>query len=78
MTSSVAESLPTNSRRSDMSKPPPIQVCIHPDHPAQRHGHYGYGGAHWCSDFNSPLLGEANMGATENGWILIYEKSNKE
>lgn len=55
-------------------KPPPIQICTHSDHPARRHGHYGYGGRYWCSDFNSPLLSEENMGHVRNGWILIFEK----
>jgi hypothetical protein len=55
-------------------KPPAIRQCQHPDHPAKRHGHYGYGGAHWCSDFGSPALGEDNMGHIERGWIVIFEK----
>jgi hypothetical protein len=54
--------------------PPAIRVCTRADHPAKRHGHYGYGGAHWCSDFRSPLLSEDNMGHVERGWIVIFEK----
>ncbi len=38
-------------------------LCRRDDHPARRHGHYGYGGTYWCSDFRSPLLDEANMGS---------------
>lgn len=53
---------------------PAIQVCTRADHPASRHGHYGYGGRYWCTDLRSPLLSEENMGAVERGWILIYEK----
>lgn len=55
-------------------KPPKVQKCTHPDHPAKRHGHYGYGGSNWCSDFGSPLLSEYNMGVVKRGWIVIYEK----
>jgi hypothetical protein len=54
--------------------PPPVQQCTNPDHPARRHGHYGYAG-HWCTDFNSPLLGEDNGGHIERGWIVLYERS---
>lgn len=61
-----------------MTNPPPIQVCTHPDHPARRHGHYGYGGRYWCSDFRSPLMSEENNAATWKGWILIFEKSADE
>ncbi len=58
--------------------PPAIQVCTRADHPAKRHGHYGYGGRYACTDFNSPLLGEENMGFVERGWILIYEKKGSD
>lgn len=61
-----------------MTNPPPIQVCTHPTHPARRHGHYGYGGAHWCTDFNSPALSEENMGHVEGGWIVLYEKPTED
>lgn len=54
-------------------KPPAIRQCDRADHPAKRHGHYGYGGRYWCSDFNSPLLGEGNMGHVEGGYIVIFE-----
>ena len=37
--------------------------CVRSEHPAAAHGHYGYAGRHWCSDFRSPLLSEANMGS---------------
>lgn len=57
-----------------MRKPPAIQICTRADHPAKRHGHYGYGGRSWCSDFGSPLLSEDNMGHIENGYIVIFEK----
>lgn len=59
------------------SKPPAIRECTRSDHPAKRHGHYGFGGVHWCSDFGSPLLGEGNMGHIENGYIVIFEKKEK-
>ena len=54
--------------------PPAIRICTQSDHPAKRHGHYGYGGRYSCTDFRSPLLGEANMGHVERGWIVIFEK----
>jgi len=54
---------------------PAIQVCKYPDHPDRRHGHCGYGGSQWCSDFNSPLLSEENGGQVEGRYILIFEKS---
>lgn len=57
-----------------MSKPPAIQICTRPDHPARRHGHYGAGGRHWCSDFGSPLLDRDNGGVTQGRFILIFEK----
>ena len=55
-------------------KPPAVRTCTRSDHPARRHGHYGYGGRHWCSDFGSALLSEDNMGDVERGWIVIFEK----
>lgn len=57
-----------------MSNPPTIKTCTNAKHPAKRHGHYGYGGAHWCSDFRSPLLSEDNGGDIESGYIVIFEK----
>ena len=57
-----------------MSTPPAIQQCTRPDHPAKRHGHYGYGGKNWCSDFGSPLLSEENLGVIEGRYIVIFEK----
>ena len=54
---------------------PAIRVCTQSDHPDRRHGHYGYGGGHWCSDFNSPLLSEENGGHIEGRYIVIFEKS---
>ena len=56
--------------------PPPIQKCHNPNHPAKRHGHYGFGGIHWCSDWGSPLLSEENMGHVQNGYIVIFEKAD--
>ena len=56
------------------NKPPAIQQCTHAEHTAKRHGHYGYGGRYSCTDFNSPLLAEENMGHVEHGYIVIFEK----
>ncbi|HEY5443376.1 MAG TPA: hypothetical protein VIJ87_02685 [Pyrinomonadaceae bacterium] len=57
-----------------MTKPPPIQICTREDHPARRHGHYGYGGRYWCADLRSPLLSEENLGVIRNGYIVLFEK----
>lgn len=57
-----------------MSRPPAIRQCTNPRHPARRHGHYGYGGRYWCSDFSSPLLSAENGGVIEGRWIVIFEK----
>ena len=53
---------------------PAIQVCTRSDHPDGRHGHYGYGDRYACTDFNSPLLDEDNMGHVDGGYIVIFEK----
>lgn len=55
--------------------PPAIRTCDRTDHPARRHGHYGYGGRYWCTDFRSPLLSEENLGHIERGWIVLFEKT---
>ena len=56
--------------------PPAVRECRNSNHPAKPHGHYGFGGAHWCSDFNSPLLSEENLGDVERGWIVIYKNGD--
>lgn len=55
--------------------PPAIRTCAQSDHPERRHGHYGYGGRYWCTDFRSPLLSEENLGHIERGWIVLFEKT---
>lgn len=51
------------------------QPCGYRDHPEKIHGHYGFGGRHWCSDLGSPLLDRANLGVYENGQLVLYSNT---